>query len=159
MKQLKQLKKIETSLYDLHKEFNSQLEILGKDAKGFHNVLIDLTAKYPDHRELIQFIVFINDKLETNQTLFSDIVADSFNEMIRVKKDLVTKLIDDDEEFHSNNNKHEETLLNSVISKVKTFKDIKILSIAIAAIVIVLGSIYAPSAIIVVLTTLAKLFT
>jgi len=87
-----ELTKIEESLDELHKDFNKQLEALGSDSKEFYNALIDLSAKYPDQKELLQFIVFINDKLETNQSLFSEIVIDSFNELIKTKKVLVKKL-------------------------------------------------------------------
>lgn len=91
---MKDLKEIESSLDQLYSDFNHQLEALGSDSKEFHKSLIELSSKYPDHKELLQFIVFINDKIETKQSMFSDIVVDSFNELVRTKKFLVRKMIE-----------------------------------------------------------------
>jgi uncharacterized coiled-coil DUF342 family protein len=55
------LTEIENSLIKLHDDFNKQIQALGNNPQEFHKVLIELSTKYPDHKELLQFIVFIND--------------------------------------------------------------------------------------------------
>jgi len=149
---MKELKKIDESLERLHSDFNRQLEILGSDTKEFHNALIDLSAKYPDHKELLQFIVFINDKLETNQSMFAEIVVDSFNEMIKTKKQLVQKLLEERE--NSNNNL---TLWEKVKITTGTMKNIKMILTALAVILLAAGVIIAPDMFIEIIKQLTKL--
>jgi len=149
---MKELKKIDESLERLHSDFNKQLEILGSDTKEFHNALIDLSAKYPDHKELLQFIVFINDKLETNQSMFAEIVVDSFNEMIKTKKQLVQKLLEERE--NSNNNL---TLWEKVKITTGTMKNIKMILTALAVILLAAGVIIAPDMFIEIIKQLTKL--
>jgi hypothetical protein len=152
---MKELKKIDESLELLHNDFNKQLEALGSDTKEFHNALIDLSAKYPDHKELLQFIVFINDKLETNQSMFADIVVESFNELIRTKKTLVQKLLDEKENITKVSNDL------SIWQKVKVatgaMKNIKMILTSIAVILLAVGVIIAPDMFIEIIKELAKL--
>ena len=153
---MEELNKIDESLNQLHTEFNNQLHALGSDTKEFHSALIDLSAKYPDHKELLQFIVFINDKLETNQQLFSSIVVESFNELVNVKKSLVQKIIQDKEE----QNKRKEKTEMSVWERVKTsgalLKNIKTVLTTLAIILLAAAVIIAPDMFIEVLKYLAK---
>lgn len=151
---MKELIKIDKSLELLYKDFNSQLEVLGSDTKEFHNALIDLSAKYPDHKELLQFIVFINDKLETNQTLFTEIVVDSFNELIKSKKVLVQQLIEDKENEKINTG-------FGFWAKIKTssgiMKNIKIILTSLAIILIAAGVLISPEMFIEVLKSIVKI--
>lgn len=135
---MKELKQLETSLEDLHKDFNRQLEALGDDSKEFHKALIELTSKYPDHKELIQFIVFVNDKLETNQTLFKDIVVESFNELVGIKKTFVLGLMD--KEYIPD----KPGFISSVIKSMSQLKDMKTLVFGVAIILFVIGVLVAP---------------
>lgn len=138
---MKDLKKIDQSLEQLHKDFNTQLEALGSDNKEFHNALIELSAKYPDHKELLQFIVFINDKLETNQTLFSDIVVESFNELVKVKKTLVQKIIDEKDTKIVNG---DDSLWSKVKSTTNLMKNAKMVMTTLAVILLAIGILVAP---------------
>lgn len=87
------LREIEDSLKRLHEEFNEQVVTLSTDTKEFHNSLINLVAKYPEHKELIQFIVFVNDKLESNQYMFSEVIVEAFNDLVDSKRALVKEVI------------------------------------------------------------------
>ena len=138
---MKELKQLETSLEELHKDFNRQLEALGDDSKEFHKALIELTSKYPDHKELIQFIVFVNDKLETNQTLFKDIVVESFNELVGIKKTFVLGLIDKE---YLPNTPDKPGFISSVIKSMSQLKDMKTLVFGVAIILFVIGVLVAP---------------
>ncbi|MCK5537866.1 MAG: hypothetical protein KAI79_13655 [Bacteroidales bacterium] len=149
---MEELKNIETSLTELHKDFNKQLEALGNDSTEFHNALIDLSSKYPDHKELIQFIVFINDKIETNQTLFQDVVVESFNELIKVKKTLVNKMIQE-KEVKINT----EMLSDKILKYLVTMKDMKLVMISIAIIFLTIGVILIPDVFVGILNKLASI--
>ena len=152
---MKDLKKIDASLDLLYEEFNVQLEAIGSDKNEFHTALIKMARKYPDHEELIHFITFINDKLETNQQIFSGVVVESFNELIRTKKMLVQKLIDEKE-------KSETIEANSGFWK-RTFKmatnikDVKIIMLYITIILALGGAVFAPDASLAILKAMAKL--
>jgi len=151
---MKGLEKIDQSLENLQRDFNSQIEVLGSDNKEFHTALINLSAKYPDHVELLQFIVFINDRLEINQHLFSEVVCDSLNELITLKKDLVCDII----AFHK---LHDDIEIPSLWERTKnfisSFKNAKIILTTIAIIAIASAVIIAPAMFLKVLTALAKI--
>ena len=154
---MKDLKKIEASLELLHSDFNKQLAALSRDSKEFHTALIELSFKYPDHKELLQFIVFINDKLETNHTIFSDIVTESFNELVRVKKEMVTKIIEDKEVVVVESTKPKKAFLARVLGHANIFKDIKLGLISLAVILLAIAVLVAPGMFLEVLKALAKL--
>ena len=90
---MEDLEKIENSLIRLQKELNAQLSVVSTDSKEFHSSLIELIAKYPNHKDVIQFTVGINDRIETSQSIFSDIIVDAINEMIEVKHEMIRKMI------------------------------------------------------------------
>jgi len=151
---MKELKKIDQSLMKLQQDFNTQLESLGSDTNEFHNALIELSAKYPNHKELLQFIVFINDKLEINQNIFHEIVCDSLNQLIRLKKDLVCDIID----IHSKGIKQEEnTLWGKTKSFIGSFKNIKMILTALAVISLAAAVIIAPAMFLKIIAALAKI--
>jgi len=149
------LEEIKNSLEKLQKDFNSQLIALGSDREDFHNSLIDLTSKYPEHKELIQFIVYVNDKLETKQSMFTDMVSDSFNEIVALKKNLLYKMIDDN--TGNSNKATTQGFWGGIMSKIKTFKDIKIILVTIAIITATIGVILAPDTFLEVIRNLVKI--
>jgi len=141
------LENLDRSLQKLQEDFNRQLEILNNDPKEFHNALIDLSAKYPDHKELLQFIVFINDKLETNQSLFSEIITESFQESIKLKRELVKEI--------------QETKCNIKPKpklKIPDIKDIKIILMSLAIIVVLLGAYFDMNLVITVIKSIGGIF-
>ena len=149
---MKELKKIEASLEKLHIDFNTQLSALQSDAKEFHNCIIDLSAKYPEHRELLQFIVFINDKLETNQKIFEEIIVDSFNELVKQKRGLLSEIIDTKSRTHK-----EVGILGKIKSYTIGLKDAKLLTTSIAVIAVVAGALIAPDILMNVILAIAGL--
>lgn len=88
-----ELKEIQQALETLLKDIDNQLAALSIDSKTFHKNLIELLSEFPDDKDLIQFIVFINDRLETNQTISKDIFMDSIKAVIKQKLILVKRLI------------------------------------------------------------------
>jgi len=149
---MENLKDIEKSLHELKHDFNNQLEIIGSSTQDFHNSLILLTSKYPEHQELIQFIVFINDKLETNQSMFSDIIVDSFNQLIDQKEKIVKEMIKS-KTTQANTNQNS---FSAVLNKAKNLKDVKVLMMYAAIITLAAAAIFAPDAFIKVITAVGK---
>ena len=84
-----ELEILDRDLSELKKNFNNQMNAVEGDLKEFHKHLIALSAKYPDHKELLEFIVFINDRIETNQTNFKEVLLESINEIILIKRSLI----------------------------------------------------------------------
>jgi len=152
---MKDLEKIDKSLEQLSRDFNSQLEALGSDTNDFHNAMIDLTAKYPQHKDLLRFMVFINDKLETHQLMFTDIVVESFNELIKTKKDLVQKIMEEKESKSSKGSS--DSLWSKVKNMTGAMKNIKIILTTIAVILLSAAAIAAPDMFIEIIKELAKL--
>ena len=152
---MNKLKRIDKSLEKLKDDLNRQIQAVGSDNKGFHDSLIDLSAKYPEHKDLLQFIVFVNDKLETNQNIYSEIIIDSLNELIDKKRELIFEL--DHTESPNKNSNEEKGWFKALLSRLDTLKDIKIISWAIAIIVLVIGSIFAPEVLLSVLKSIAGL--
>lgn len=133
---------IAKSLEKLQYDFNNQISVLGKDPKEFHNALIDLSSKYPEHKEMLQFIVSVNDKLETNQTILFDIVIESFNEMINLKKDFLNALSE----------KH------SIVPWYKKidFKDLKFISAGVVITVLILTELISPGTVFTVFSSVKE---
>ena len=80
-----ELKRIDNSLEKLQDDFNKQLDAIEDDTHSFHRAMIELSAKNPEHKEIVQFIVLVNDKLETKHKNHSEVMVDSLNEMINVR--------------------------------------------------------------------------
>ena len=156
---LKNLMKIEASLEKLQNDFNSQLSVLQSDTKEFHNSIIDLSAKYPEHKELLQFIVFINDKLETNQKLFEEIITDSFNCLIENKRSLIAEVILNKEEncLKVGDCKKDRGFFGKVKDYTIGLKDAKLLTTSLAVIAVVAGALIAPDILMNVIGAIAGL--
>ena len=87
------LKEIEQAFDKFLKDIDVQLAASNNDADKFHNSLIELIAKFPDDKELIQFIVSINDRLETNHIIAADILAETIKNTIKQNLVLVKRLL------------------------------------------------------------------
>lgn len=87
------LKEIEETLNLLSKDLDSQLSASSLDTEKFHEQLINLISKYPDNKEIIQFIVFINDRIVTNQEISKDIMYETIKSLIHQKQILIKELL------------------------------------------------------------------
>jgi hypothetical protein len=152
---MKDIIRIERTLDKLEHDFNTQLSALGNNTNDFHNALIDLTAKYPEHKDLLQFIVHINDKLEMNHNIFSEVITDTFTEMLKLKKDLIIKLKEDKES--SDGSAGPNGFLKKIISSANWLKDAKLMFASIAVIAITAGVIISPDTFLVILKAIAKI--
>lgn len=75
---------LEEELKNIIEDLDRQLEVLSVD-NNFHNAIIDIISNNPNSKELVQFIVSINDKLETKQEIFKEVFSDSLRTLI-IKK-------------------------------------------------------------------------
>lgn len=130
------LNSLEESIKLLNKEFNTQLQAINaensKEMKKMHDDMISLSSKHPDHAELLKFIVFVNDKLETKHTMMSDIVQDTINEMLRNKQVLVKEFIEQE---------GKESFITKFMKKIKAINYIKTIVGFIISVIIALGTI------------------
>lgn len=153
---MQDLKKIEQSLLKLQEDFNQQLDAVEEDTHSFHQTMIDLSCKYPEHKELLQFIVFINDKLETKHKTYSGVMVDSFNELIAVKRTLVQSMernYDDTKE----NKQENMDFFSKIFNSTKMFADLKITVISLAAIAVAVVVLISPDMVLTVLKAIAEL--
>ncbi len=134
---------IELRLQKIQDDFNSQINSLKEKDKEFHSDIIKLTAKYPDQYELIQFMVLVNDKLETNQTVFTIIMSESVNDLIDTKKMVLERI-----------KLQMKTKIMSLPKKFEFIKDIKFILGSISFILALGGLFFYPE----VVTPLVKSF-
>ena len=126
-----QLKELEESLKLLKREFNEQLNSISTDTIALNTAIIRLSSKYPEHADLLEFILFVNDRIDTKHTIFSEVVIDSFNTLVDIKKELLREV-------------QKPTAADSIIDfikdKIKNVGEIKITFIVIG--IVIIGVIY-----------------
>ena len=83
------LDSIERDLEKLQEEFNIQMQAIDQDVSEFHKQLISLGVNQPEQKELIEFVVFVNDKLDSKQIQFSQVINETVKEMILHKRELI----------------------------------------------------------------------
>ena len=91
---MERYKELEKRLEDILEHLDEQLSELNSNTdKNFHNNLINLISEYPNFKEVIQFVVSINDKQETKNEIFKDVIYDSIKDIVHVKQQAVLELI------------------------------------------------------------------
>jgi len=151
---------IESSLSKLKSDFNMQLSAMEKDVDSFHKAMIDLTAKYPEHKELVQFIVLVNDKLETKQENYAELVSDSFTELINIKMNLVKAIKRKnamDAKPEVSNSKEKVGFFKRIYLNTKFIGDLKITLLSIAAILIAILIFISPDILMTVMKMIAEM--
>jgi len=155
---MERLQELNESLIELKKDFNTQINAMESNKVEFDDVLIELSAKYPEHRELLSFIVHVNDKLETNQTIFVDIVSDTLNEIIKNKNILIKKIISDKKlNIEKDRNKDTKSVWERTKVTITFFKNFKIIITSLSIIAIAIAVIVAPHAFLAVIKALTSL--
>lgn len=90
---LEELKEIDCRLELISNDLDIQFSAITIDSATFHKNMLQVASKHPEAEGLIQFIVFVNDRLETNQTLYRSILLDSLKNLIKQKQNLIKRLI------------------------------------------------------------------
>jgi len=130
---IKDLERLDLELSEIKLNLNDQLNATNTDIKEFHQNLIYLSSKYPEQNEILEFIVFINDRIETNRTDTKEIITESINQLINVKSQIVRKMI-------QSNSKESKKILPSI----ESFADVKVIFIFIISLGVVVGLIFQP---------------
>lgn len=148
-----ELKDIEKSLELLTKDLDTQMSSYNIENDKFHDSLISLSgklarfdAKNSDDnevfKELLHFIVSINDRLVTSHILARDMFYDTIIELIQQKRFLIKKLIKEYEE----KTQPKESNISKIIDFFKTNKTVLLtIGITIAFTLLMMGIFVIPS--------------
>lgn len=98
----KEIDELITRLEKLKSDFNNQLTLIDNDINEFHKVLLDLVSKYPEHKDIVEFIIFVNDKIKLEQIVMKEVILDTFNELIQIKTETL-KIFNQENENTTNN--------------------------------------------------------
>jgi len=150
---MQNLTEVDNSLIKLRVDFNKQLAAIEDDTQSFHAAMIELSARNPENTELVQFIVFVNDKLETKHKTHSEVMIEAFNELIDVKRSLIHAL----KEVTEEKVEKEQGFLMKIFNSTKLFADIKMTVIGVAAISIAIVVMISPDIVLAVIKALAAL--
>lgn len=121
----KELFDIHMRLYDTHQTFLRQMSALDEDIGSLHKEILSIAINNPENKEILEFIVFINDRLETRHTQFEDILKEVIIDMLTTKKDDINihnKIVKHMEELEPKPN-----IFKKLLSKVNTLSDVKTL--------------------------------
>lgn len=162
MDSIRELDELYNKLEELKRDFNNQLNGMECDLNEFHKILINLSKKYPEQSELLEFIVFINDKLETNQTQYKQIISDAINRLISYKQIIITNYNNRQLELNENTNTNSceghlggsgantnantntASFFDTLNDNINILKEIKWTVISIMVIVLIVGTIISP---------------
>jgi len=75
----------EEELKKIIDDLDKQLEALSDDNETFHHSIIDIISNNPKSKEIIQFIVAINDKIETKHDNLKEVLRDSLKSLTHAK--------------------------------------------------------------------------
>lgn len=91
---MERYKELEQRLTKMQNHLDEQINALNNSTSSdFHRNLIELMNTYPELKEFIQFVVSINDKLETRNEVFKELIYNSLREIINIKQQAVMELI------------------------------------------------------------------
>lgn len=92
---MEDLKEIEKNLQKLEAALDRQFEAASttSDLDKFHKNLIEILVQSPQEKEIIEFVVFINDRLETKHTITTEIMLETIKDVIKLKHQMVKKII------------------------------------------------------------------
>ena len=114
------MNELKENIEKLKKEFNEQSQyILKNDFSSFHDHLMEILAKYPEQKELIKFITFINDEFQRNNQTQNEIYSDTINKLF----DKYIKITEKIDALHAQKPKSTNKFGN--FFKNFTFKDLK----------------------------------
>lgn len=121
----RKMEAIKQDLDRIKKELSLQLNALDDDMNSLHKRIIQLGVKYPEQQELIEFIVFINDRLGTRHSQLEEIMSETISDLIGIKK----KTLDINISL-ANNVKHlksKKSFWEMLFTKITSIHDVKVL--------------------------------
>jgi uncharacterized coiled-coil DUF342 family protein len=100
--------KIKKLLDELDKIENKLIEKINQidNVNELNDKLIELISQFPEQKQLIRFIIYINDNLSNSQTKSNDVLIDTITDLISQKKRILELI----EELHKPKKKSSEKL-------------------------------------------------
>ena len=121
-----QIENIRKNLDDLEKEL---LKIINsQDSESISEKIIHLMSEYPEQKELLKFIIFLNDKINNAHSNTVDAMYSIVSNLISQKKELLT-IIDHLEEKKANKDEIKTISLTDIPTSVWVFFSVSIISI------------------------------
>jgi hypothetical protein len=123
---------LDDAMDKIQKDFDSQMAVISNNSNDFHKQIIALSARHPEQQDIIEFMVFMNDKQETNHTQFRESMTSMFVEFIKNKRTLIISLKRQHEKAKDKVIKEdykpkELTGFSWLFSKMKSMADVKII--------------------------------
>lgn len=120
-----ELHHVHTKLGETQQNFIRQISALDDEMESLHKQILSIGINNPEQKEMLEFIVFINDRLETRQTQFEEILKDVITEILSNKKHVINinkKIIKRMESLEPKPN-----IFMRMLSKIQTISDVKTL--------------------------------
>jgi hypothetical protein len=84
---------LDKSIKELKKDFLNQMkEVHSSGTNNFHKRLIDLISKNPEDKEILEFIVLVNDKIETKIDNYFEIINYIMLDSLKIKSNIISFL-------------------------------------------------------------------
>ena len=128
-----ELEEIEQNIRFLEEKIIEDFNGLYGNDKEMHDKLIKISTAHPEQEDLIKFILFLNDNLNTTQKKGHEITVDNLSNILENKKRIIKIL-----------KENSQRLNKQPFWKKINFKDAKIIAISISITVISLGLIFFP---------------
>lgn len=116
--ELEKIISIEKKLTNLKIDLNKQIQAMDLDKKDddtkLQDDIVKISSSTPNQIEILKFVIFVNDKLETKLSMYSNILKESIDELIELKLDLI-------DEVKENKQKIQYSSENTVLKKSKDF--------------------------------------
>jgi hypothetical protein len=120
---------------ELVEKFNHLLD-KSETEKELHKELIKISAKYPELKEIVKFIIFINDIQNTHNKKLSEAVFDELSNLLSSKKIIIEAFENHEKKYHNN-------LIKKSIQSF-SLKDLKIISISVLGIIVLTTILFFP---------------
>jgi hypothetical protein len=124
---------LENDIQVLEEKMIDDFNKLYDGEKELHDRLIKISTSHPDQVELLNFMVFLNDRLSTSQKKGHEAVLDTLTKIMKNKKELL-KIVE----------KNKKKINKPPIWRRIEFKDFKVILLTMAMIILMLGLLFFP---------------
>ena len=128
--------KLTKSEEKLLEDFNELFDSSGEKMNKFHDELIKISSKNPEMIDIIKFIIFVTDNIDTSHKKLSSLTLDKLEENYQIKRDIIKKI-----EEIKNQKPKPKFSWNNILTNVKEIK--VILGIG-SVFVLIIGVIFFP---------------
>ena len=119
----KKLEELDKDLSTLHKTSIKQMLILNEDDNTIYKHILELGTKHPEYRDVLEFIIYINDSLSRRDSDFENIMSESMMAFIDVQKSLIDINIEAEKKIRKLHSK--KSFWQIISTKITSINDIK----------------------------------